>query len=513
MTSEPPRPELPRDPAAIERWHVEANPGHYRQLALYLQVLREVLPASVDQAVFQLATQIHPARYAALPAERRALLHQRLAELVQRFASLLTVEQVSGLAARLDRQRRQRRRQRQHQLLQRLIGSSAALSRGSDAGPPSDGQVPRPESPQGFPAPGGTYDTLSAASPPGGLPLPPGSVSLGLEVPLMEEGFGRLPEPGLPMPWAFDDDGGEPEDADDDRHHDALGPGDDGPHDDDLEALDLGADASDDSPGSRRAGDELIAWPWSGFDAADDHTDQPDPGGAQPSESDPERQDDDASVLDLEGRPSFDPEAFLSGGLQGAARQLADALVADGEDGDEGRRGDDETSHGPWAASGSGGGLLPRDPVLLEVWLQGYEQALSRRLRSLSHAINAELMRCGLLSILLPSSLLDAVLAGRVDTLGAAPNLLRLQLPMALPGGGQPLQPTVLLLRCADLELEQPRLRKVRRALQQRRLEGRRMAQHHRRLQRRLQAREAEALWLQDIRSRHQSHRPSADQS
>ena len=50
-------------------------------------------------------------------------------------------------------------------------------------------------------------------------------------------------------------------------------------------------------------------------------------------------------------------------------------------------------------------------------------------------------------------------------------------------------------------ELEQPRLRTVRSRLQHLRQESRRMAQLYHRLQRRIQAQEAEALWLQDIRS------------
>jgi hypothetical protein len=137
---------------------------------------------------------------------------------------------------------------------------------------------------------------------------------------------------------------------------------------------------------------------------------------------------------------------------------------------------------------------------------------LARRLRNLSHALNVELLRSGLISALLPTSLLDAVLDGQIDPQGAPPNLLQLQLPMPMPGLESPLQATVLLLRCGDLELEQPRLRTVRRELQRRRQEGRRMAQHYRRLQRRLQGREAEALWLQDIRTRLQGPAPSPNQ-
>lgn len=146
------------------------------------------------------------------------------------------------------------------------------------------------------------------------------------------------------------------------------------------------------------------------------------------------------------------------------------------------------------------GGLLPTDPIALLAWLEGYEQALSRRLRNLSHALNGELLRAGLSPILLPVNLLDAVLAGQVESQGGPANILRLQLPVALAHANGPLQAQVILLRCDDLELEQPQLRTVRRRLQQRRQEIRRMAHTYHRLQRRLQAREAEALWQQDMR-------------
>jgi hypothetical protein len=173
-----------------------------------------------------------------------------------------------------------------------------------------------------------------------------------------------------------------------------------------------------------------------------------------------------------------------SGGSGRRVRRGPLELIADGEPGT------------------SSGGLLPRQPLALLAWLELHELALARRLRNLSHALNVELLRAGLLQALLPASLLDAVLEGRIDPQGAPPNLLRLLLPMALPGLENPLQATVVLLRCGDLELEQPRLRTVRRELQRRRQESRRMAQHYRRLQRRLQTREAEALWLQDIHQR-----------
>ena len=48
--------------------------------------------------------------------------------------------------------------------------------------------------------------------------------------------------------------------------------------------------------------------------------------------------------------------------------------------------------------------LLPSMPVELVNWLDGQDAALSRRIRNLSHALNVELLRAGLVSSLLPGT-------------------------------------------------------------------------------------------------------------
>jgi hypothetical protein len=148
----------------------------------------------------------------------------------------------------------------------------------------------------------------------------------------------------------------------------------------------------------------------------------------------------------------------------------------------------------PWE-----GGLLPTDPGLLLTWITGFEAALSRRLRNLSHALNVDLLRLGITRTLLPVSLLDAALAGQLESQEAPANLLRLPLPFGPDPGPSRLEAMALLLRTTDLELALPRLRTCRTRIQQHRQEVRRMAQHYRRIQRRVQALEAEQLWLQDI--------------
>ena len=144
------------------------TPELYRQLALYLQVLRKGLLHSVQQACFHLATQTYPERFSAIGASRRRELQERLQALVQRCNCLLTVEQLMGLAAQLQsRQERQRRRDQQRLLL--------ALAAEQDNQDDSDDG----ESSQG--------DDLGPVS----SPQQRGSVHLGLDLPLSADLFGE----------------------------------------------------------------------------------------------------------------------------------------------------------------------------------------------------------------------------------------------------------------------------------------------------------------------------------
>jgi len=156
-------------------------------------------------------------------------------------------------------------------------------------------------------------------------------------------------------------------------------------------------------------------------------------------------------------------------------------------------------------------GLLPSHPLQLLLWMDEIDLALARRLRNLSHGLNVELVRLGLCPTLPPLRLLEAVAAGQVETQSAPLNLLRLnglgdQLPAVLAANS-----LAVLLRPADLEADQPRLRTCRSRLRQVRQEVRRMAQTYHRLERRLQALEAEQLWLHDHATARNPRTPQPD--
>jgi hypothetical protein len=134
---------LPGQLQALTRQLTESNPELYRHVALYLQVLRQVLPQRVQQACFHLATQVHPQRYVELPEERRRLLLGQINELVSRCSSLLTVEQLVILASQISRERQRRERHDRQQLLEELSwdGESPDHSPEPDPLPPGSVQI------------------------------------------------------------------------------------------------------------------------------------------------------------------------------------------------------------------------------------------------------------------------------------------------------------------------------------------------------------------------------------
>lgn len=339
----------PHSLGAIQARLDEQIPQLYRDLALYLQVLRDVLPASLDQACSHMATQVHPRRYNRLQSAERQQLHGRLKDLLGTCCSLLTVEQLFSLASQMEEERHRLAHRNHGRLLQSL--SQALHSPQESGGTPSSSESDD---------------------------LPLGSIQLHLTPPLSGDGY------------AFS-----------------------------LNHLAGGFSTGDEQ-------EEHV------------HANPPHPLGLP-----------------------------LSEGNSSAAGL-------------------------PWAS-----GQFPRDPVLLIHCLDGLNMALSRMLRNLSHSINLELNRAGLVPGVVPVPLIDAVLSGQIEPQGAPANLLRLAMaPTDADHSSSP--PLGVLLRTVDLEMEQPRLRTCRRRLVQHRQDILKMAETSHRLQRRLQAQHAERLWRHD---------------
>ena len=345
-----------------------STPQLYRHLALYLQVLRDGLLNSVQQACFHVATQVHPDRYSDLDGNKRRVLHRRIRNLVQRASSLLTVEQTAHLAAQIASEHNKQRSRQRSRLLAALGGDDSESE-----------EFEQPEEPPAR-----------------------GSINLGM-------------------------------------------------------ALPIGADFLSASSFTLRPAVEM----------AEPISNQPGPE----IEAADEQQEEADGQQDREVTMRAMAEAFSEWLVEPSNRTPT-----------------------PWD-----GGRLPSDPALLLAWIAGFEQALSRRLRNLSHALNVELMRLGITTTLLPVSLLDAALTAQLESLEAPANLLRLPLPFGPEPAAGRLEAIAVLLRPADLEHSLPKLRTCRTRIQQHRQEVRRMAQHYRRLRRRVQALEAEQLWLQDI--------------
>ena len=177
--------------------------------------------------------------------------------------------------------------------------------------------------------------------------------------------------------------------------------------------------------------------------------------------------------------------------LQSLFELAGEALQAQDDDGGEVAL----ISGQPSSSSAGSSDFLPVMPDALLDWMQSMDQALSRRLRNLSHAINVQMLRSGLANALLPITLLEAVLRGQVDTQPSASNLMRLRLPMPIGEIEQGMDVLCLLIRSSELEFDSPRLRRVRHRLHEHQRALLKMVQQQRHWQRRVLDREALKHW------------------
>jgi energy-converting hydrogenase Eha subunit C len=106
--------------------------------------------------------------------------------------------------------------------------------------------------------------------------------------------------------------------------------------------------------------------------------------------------------------------------------------------------------------------LLPQSPIGLYEWMISIDTALIRRLRDLSHFINTELLKSGLVNTLVPINILDAALAGQLISSKSISNILTLKLPTNSSLGSGGVDIDCLLITPSDMEFDNPRLRKNR---------------------------------------------------
>ena len=106
--------------------------------------------------------------------------------------------------------------------------------------------------------------------------------------------------------------------------------------------------------------------------------------------------------------------------------------------------------------------LLPETPIEIFKWMDSLEIALSRRLRNLSHAINVELLKTGLLNSIFPVSLLDAVISGQLSSQGNNSNLLNLKVPVPSGSYTDEVDIICVLLQSNDLEFDYLKLKNCR---------------------------------------------------
>ena len=106
--------------------------------------------------------------------------------------------------------------------------------------------------------------------------------------------------------------------------------------------------------------------------------------------------------------------------------------------------------------------LLPQSPIGLYEWMISIDTAIVRRLRDLSHSINTELLKSGLVNTLVPMNILDAALAGQLISSKSISNILSLKLPTNSSLGPSGIDIDCVLITLSDMEFDNPRLRKNR---------------------------------------------------
>ena len=92
----------------------------YREQALYLQVLRELLAVATRQALFNLLGEVDPSRFSRLPESTRQNFHASVNDLIDRCSVLLTVEQLMQLVQQMQQEQRRQQAHASRSMLQKL---------------------------------------------------------------------------------------------------------------------------------------------------------------------------------------------------------------------------------------------------------------------------------------------------------------------------------------------------------------------------------------------------------
>ena len=96
----------------------------YREQALYLQVLRELLEGATRQALFNLLGEVDPSRFSQLPESTRQNFHVSVTDLTDRCSVLLTVEQLMQLVRQMQEEQRRQQAHASRSMLQKLSRQS-----------------------------------------------------------------------------------------------------------------------------------------------------------------------------------------------------------------------------------------------------------------------------------------------------------------------------------------------------------------------------------------------------
>ncbi len=123
---------------------------------------------------------------------------------------------------------------------------------------------------------------------------------------------------------------------------------------------------------------------------------------------------------------------------------------------------EDSSHENSSSENGKNNRFLPQSPIGLYEWMISIDTALVRRLRDLSHSINTELLKSGLVNTLVPINILDAALSGQLISTKSISNILTFKLPTNNPLASGALEIDCLLITPSDMEFDNPRLRKNR---------------------------------------------------